>query len=138
MRFPVTYNTNVFITVMFSRSSNLNFDFVFLKMRYFKFFEKIYCVHVTTIQNICKYQVGLQWDWFLWSILLRRVTCIDEANSSVKSFYNSDEVSRVMPGKKDYVSIKVSGVKIHEQKLLLLCNLKEFPLILKIHIQESK
>jgi hypothetical protein len=36
----------------------------------------------------------------------------------------SDEVSRVMPGKKDY-RIKVSGVKIHEQKQLLLCNLKE-------------
>jgi hypothetical protein len=34
----------------------------------------------------------------------------------VKSFYNSEEVSRVMPGKKDYISIKVSGVKIHEQK----------------------
>jgi hypothetical protein len=30
-----------------------------------------------------------------------------------------------MPGKKDYISIKVSGVKIHEQKRLLLCSLKE-------------
>jgi hypothetical protein len=29
----------------------------------------------------------------------------------VKSFYNSDEVSRVMPSKKDYTSIQVSGVK---------------------------
>jgi hypothetical protein len=43
----------------------------------------------------------------------------------VKSFYDSDEVSRVMPGKKDYLSIKVSGVKVNEQKRLLLCNLKE-------------
>jgi hypothetical protein len=43
----------------------------------------------------------------------------------VRSFCNSDEVSRVMPGKKDYISIKVSGVKIHEHKRLLLCNLKE-------------
>jgi hypothetical protein len=42
----------------------------------------------------------------------------------VKSFYISDEVSKVMPGKKDYISIKVSGVKIREQKRLLLCNLK--------------
>jgi hypothetical protein len=33
-------------------------------------------------------------------------------------------VSRVMPGKKDYISIKVSGVKIHEQQLLLW-NLKD-------------
>jgi hypothetical protein len=40
-------------------------------------------------------------------------TCIDEATSSRKKIYNSDEVSRVMPGKKDYISIKVSGVKIH-------------------------
>jgi hypothetical protein len=42
-----------------------------------------------------------------------------------KGFYNNDEVSRVMPGKKDCVSIKVSGGEIHEQKRLLLCNLKE-------------
>jgi hypothetical protein len=34
----------------------------------------------------------------------------------VRSFYNNDEVSRVLPGKKDYISIKVSGVKIYEQK----------------------
>jgi hypothetical protein len=32
----------------------------------------------------------------------------------VKSFYNSDEVSTVMPGKKDYISIEVSGVETHE------------------------
>jgi hypothetical protein len=43
----------------------------------------------------------------------------------VKSFYNSDEVSRVMLGEKDCISIKVSGVKKHKQKRLLLCNLKE-------------
>jgi hypothetical protein len=30
-----------------------------------------------------------------------------------------------MPRKKDYISIKVSGVEIHVQKRLLLCNLKE-------------
>jgi hypothetical protein len=52
-------------------------------------------------------------------------TCIVEATSGVKSFYNCDEVSRVMPGKNDYISVKLSGVKIHEQKLLLLCSLKE-------------
>jgi hypothetical protein len=38
----------------------------------------------------------------------------------VKSFYNGDEVSRVMPGKKDYISVKVSDVKMREQKRLLL------------------
>jgi hypothetical protein len=51
---------------------------------------------------------------------------LNEVNVEVvKSFYKSDEVSRVMPGKRDYISIKVSGAKIHEQKRLLLCNLKE-------------
>jgi hypothetical protein len=30
-----------------------------------------------------------------------------------------------MPGTKDNILIKVSGVKIHEQKQSLLCNLKE-------------
>jgi hypothetical protein len=30
-----------------------------------------------------------------------------------------------VPGKKYYISIKVNGVKIHEQKRLLLCNLKK-------------
>jgi hypothetical protein len=30
-----------------------------------------------------------------------------------------------MTGKKDYISIKVSGVKIHEQKRMLLCNFIE-------------
>jgi hypothetical protein len=35
----------------------------------------------------------------------------------VKSFGNSDGVSRVMPGEEDYyISIKVSGIKMHEQK----------------------
>jgi hypothetical protein len=42
----------------------------------------------------------------------------------VKSFYNSDEVSRPMSGEKDYISIEVSGVKIREQKQLL-CSLKQ-------------
>jgi hypothetical protein len=50
---------------------------------------------------------------------LNKVTVED-----VKSFYNSDEVSRVMPGKRDYISIKVSGVNMHEEKRLLLCNFK--------------
>jgi hypothetical protein len=41
---------------------------------------------------------------------------LNEVTVEVTSFYNSDEVSRVMTGKKDYISIKVSGFKIHEQK----------------------
>jgi hypothetical protein len=40
MPFQMTYYTNIFSTVMFSRTSNFIFDFVFLKMRYFNFCKK--------------------------------------------------------------------------------------------------
>ena len=44
----------------------------------------------------------------------------------VKAFYHSDNISRVMPGRKDYVSVITSeGKREHCQKRLLLCNLKE-------------
>lgn len=44
----------------------------------------------------------------------------------VKEFYKSEDISRVMPGKKDTVSVKdKDGVKKLEQKHLVLCNLKE-------------
>jgi hypothetical protein len=38
--FPMIYYTNIFSTVMFSRSPNLIFDLGFVKMRYFNFFGK--------------------------------------------------------------------------------------------------
>ena len=37
-------------------------------------------------------------------------------------FYQDDEFSRLLPGSKDVVSV---GYKVHQQKRLLLCNLKE-------------
>ena len=43
----------------------------------------------------------------------------------IKTFYHSDEISRIMPGKKDYVSVTVCGMRQHLQKRLILCNLKE-------------
>ena len=44
----------------------------------------------------------------------------------VKEFYKSEDISRVMPGKKDTVSVKdKDGVKKLEQKHLVLCNLKD-------------
>ena len=46
--------------------------------------------------------------------------------NSVKSFYERDDVSRIMPGLKDYLSIKQSnGKREHIQKRLLLSNLNE-------------
>ena len=46
----------------------------------------------------------------------------EETEQCLKEFYDSNEFSRIMPGKKDYVSI---GKNIHRQKKLILCNLKE-------------
>ena len=49
----------------------------------------------------------------------------DDTIVMVQNFYESDEISRVMPGKKDCVSIKVNDTRILVQKILLLGNLKE-------------
>ena len=43
----------------------------------------------------------------------------------VWKFYESDEVSRMMPGRKDYVSVKQGDQHTHVQKRLVLNNLKE-------------
>lgn len=43
----------------------------------------------------------------------------------VIEFYNSDDVSRIMAGKKNYVTVKENGNKIHKQKRLMLSNLRE-------------
>ncbi|KYM99353.1 hypothetical protein ALC62_01883 [Cyphomyrmex costatus] len=45
--------------------------------------------------------------------------------NAIVTFYQSDEFSRVMPGQKDYVSVKVDGTRHHIQKRLVLNNLKE-------------
>ena len=43
----------------------------------------------------------------------------------VTDLYESDEVSRMMPGKKDFVSVRQEGKRIHVQKRLVLNNLTE-------------
>jgi len=48
-----------------------------------------------------------------------------DTEAAVKAFYEDDDVSRICPGKKDYVSVKVNGKKEHIQKRLILCNLNE-------------
>ena len=42
----------------------------------------------------------------------------------VCSFYESDDISRVMPGKKDFVSVKKEGKCQHIQKRLVLSNMR--------------
>ena len=50
----------------------------------------------------------------------------EESKTKVIDFYNDDEVSRMCPGKKDFVSVKNSeGKRVHVQKRLLLTNLRE-------------
>ena len=48
-----------------------------------------------------------------------------ETTDLIIRFYESDEISRVLPGKKDYVSVKKEGKRVHVQKRLVLCDLKE-------------
>ena len=43
----------------------------------------------------------------------------------MKCFYDSGEISRVIPGKKDCITIRDDNKKITCQKRLLLCNLDE-------------
>jgi len=54
-----------------------------------------------------------------------RRTISKEALNKVEEFFNSDEVSRSMPGKKDFVTIRENEQKIQKQKRLLLSNLNE-------------
>ena len=44
---------------------------------------------------------------------------------TVCAFYESDDISRIMPGKKDCVSVKKEGKCQHAQKRLVLSNLRE-------------
>ena len=46
----------------------------------------------------------------------------------ILDFYQSNKYSRCCPGKKEFVSITIDGVKCHKQKRLLLINLKELHL----------
>ena len=43
----------------------------------------------------------------------------------VHSFYQSDDISRPMPGKRDFVSVKQGEKRTHVQKRLVLSNLRE-------------
>lgn len=49
----------------------------------------------------------------------------DDIIEKVKQFYDSDDVSRIMPGKKDYVTIRLGETRMQVQKRLILGNLKE-------------
>ena len=48
-----------------------------------------------------------------------------ETCDKVISFYESDEVSQMCPGQKEFVSVKIGGHKVQKQQRLLLLNLSE-------------
>lgn len=48
-----------------------------------------------------------------------------EIKDLVHNFYMDEEYSRVCPGMKDKISVRIDGVKQEKQKYLLLCNIKE-------------
>ena len=49
----------------------------------------------------------------------------DETVRLVKDLYCSDDISRIMPGAKDFVSVREGDKRIHKQRRLLLLNLNE-------------
>ena len=56
---------------------------------------------------------------------VRGHSLLQETVDFVRDFYESDDISRVMPGKKDFVSVKKAGIRHHLQKRLVLSNLRE-------------
>lgn len=49
----------------------------------------------------------------------------EDTIGKVHEFYLCEENSRICPGKKDYVAVRIDGKSQHKQKHLLLCNLNE-------------
>lgn len=48
-----------------------------------------------------------------------------DVTKAVIDYYNDDDVSRIMPGRNDCLSVKVGHQKVKVQKRLMLCSLKE-------------
>ena len=59
----------------------------------------------------------------------------DDVLEKVKNFYNSDDVSRLMPGMKDCITVKIDESRMRVQKKLILGNLKEIYQFLNKYIQ---
>ncbi|KAM4046376.1 LOW QUALITY PROTEIN: uncharacterized protein ACNLHF_009977 [Anomaloglossus baeobatrachus] len=49
----------------------------------------------------------------------------EEVKKKVQAFFEDDEFSRMCPGKKDYVSVRIAGEKKQMQKRLLLSNMRK-------------
>lgn len=70
---------------------------------------------------------------------VRRNALSEDYKNLVTSFYENDINSRLLPGKKDFISVKQSdGKRIHQQKRLILCNLSELYNLFKIAHPDCK
>jgi hypothetical protein len=49
----------------------------------------------------------------------------NDLKQSVINYYNDDEVSRILPGKNDCVTVRIEQQKMKVQKRLMMCTLKE-------------
>lgn len=48
-----------------------------------------------------------------------------DTEAEIIKFYESVSVSRILPGRKDFKSVRIEGKKVQLQKRLILCNLRE-------------
>jgi len=62
----------------------------------------------------------------------------DETIKWVRDFYHDDSVSRILPGVKDYVSVRVGDKREHRQKRLILMNLNELYTLFRQNYTEAK
>ena len=63
--------------------------------------------------------------------ILGKITLSQYIITVVELFYQDDEYSRMFPGKKDFVSVRINGDKVHKQKRLILININELYAIFK-------
>lgn len=61
-----------------------------------------------------------------------------ETEILVKNFYESDDISRLLPGVKDCMSVKINDKKVLVQKRLILCNLNELYDLFKTQYPDVK
>ena len=62
----------------------------------------------------------------------------DDIKQRVVAFYESEEYSRICPGKKEFIVVRDGGVKSHKQKQLLLLNLHELYVAYKAKYPNNK
>ena len=79
-----------------------------------------------TTKHAVKKAISLKKDVFLsMPKRTKRQGISDEDLQVVTNFFTNDEYSRLLPAKKDYVSVRIKGKKQHMQKRLLFGTLFE-------------